>query len=708
MAIRSIARSRDDIARRWISGDDGRARWLLIVGVIAAMFLGAVGQIVMPARGNAVIVWMATALIPATTAILLILNRRYGLPLLTVVCALLYLDVFLTATQFVIGIAFALVVPVIGIALIQPLHKGRASFIVYAAGAIVATASVALVELGVPANGLDRDQPLITVGAFGLIASIALGLLWRAGQRLHTALDAADRELAARIEAERELMRTATVLATLVKSSPVATIAVDPDGVVSEWNPAAERVFGWTAPEVIGRPLSVGAVSVDDMPALPDAIVRTRNGESIEGERIRARHKEGRDVIVEIHTEARVDDEGHPLGVIVQAIDVTERSALEERLRQAQTMEAVAQLAGGVAHDINNALTAVGGFAELIESGTTDASAREDARTIADAVGRARELTKRLLAFAQRSMLQPEVIELGVFLTSISPIVERLLRPGIELRIDHRAGDARIRVDPGQFEQAIVNLCTNARDAMSNGGVVSVATSRAPKAREPGEAETAPIEPMDWIVISVRDTGVGIPSEMQGQVFEPFFSTKERGAGSGLGLAMVYGFVRQSGGEIELRSSPGEGTTFEIRLPEVRDAVVTRAEPVTAVGRETILLIDDEPAVRELGRRMLSRLGYDVLTARDGVEALDVARRHSSPIHLVFSDVVMPGLSGPEVAVAVREIHPEAAVLFASGYTADAITDRAVLPEGVDLVEKPFTAAELAARVRAVLDARLG
>jgi PAS domain S-box-containing protein len=690
-----------------MSGDDGRSRWLLIVAVVAAMILGAVGQILMPARGNPLIVWMSTALIPAITAILLILNRRYGLPLLTAVCGLLYLEAVLTASQFVIGIAFAVVVPIIGIALVQPIYKGRASVIVYVGAALAATISVALVELDIPANGLDRDQPVVTIVAFGLIASIALGLLWRAGQRLHSALDAADRALGARIDAERDLTRTATVLATLIKSSPVATIAFDPDGAVSEWNPAAERVFGWSAADVIGRPMSAAAVSIDNLPSLSDVIGRTRGGESIEGERIHARRSDGRDVIVEIHTEARTDDQGRPLGVIVQAIDVTERSLLEERLRQAQKLEAIAQLAGGVAHDINNALTAVGGFAELIETGTTDPSSREDARTIADAVGRARELTKRLLAFAQRSMLQPEVVELGAFLASIRPIVERLLRPGIELRIDHEAGDARIRVDPGQFEQAIVNLCTNARDAMSGDGVITVTTSRARHTTEPNMAGGARLGPMDWVAISVTDTGVGIPTDLQGQVFEPFFSTKERGQGSGLGLAMVYGFVRQSGGEIELRSAPGEGTTFEIRLPEVADAVVSRAVPTAAaVGRETILLIDDEPAVRELGRRMLSRLGYDVLTAGNGAEALAVARRHSLPIDLVFSDVVMPGLSGPEVAAAVREIHPEAAVLFASGYTADAITDRANLPEGIGLVEKPFTAAELAARVRSALDAR--
>ena len=694
--------------RRWIAGDDGRARWLLIVAVIAAMVLGAVGQILAPAKGNALIVWMSTALIPALTAILLILNRRYRLPLLSAVCALLYIEAVLTASQFVIGMAFAVVVPIIGIALVQPLYKGRASVIVYVAAAIVATISVALVELGVPPNGLERDQPVVTIVSFGLISAIALGLLWRAGQRLHAAVDAADRELAARIDAERDLTRTATVLATLINSSPVATIAFDRDGTVNEWNPAAERVFGWSAAEVVGRRLTAAEVSVGDRPGLLDAISRTLHGESIQGERIHTRQRDGNEVVVEIHTEAREDDEGRSLGAIVQAIDVTERSSLEERLRQAQKMEAVAQLAGGVAHDINNALTAVGGFAELIEADTTDPSARDDARTIVAAVTRARELTKGLLAFAQRSMLQPEIVEIGAFLASMRPILDALFSETIELRIEHRAGDARIRVDPRQFEQAIVNLCTNARDAMPGGGVVTVATEKLTHVGN-RDSNGADGNGGRWVKVTVSDTGEGIPADVQDQVFEPFFSTKARTQGGGLGLAMVYGFVRQSGGEIELQSRPGEGTTFEIRLPEVPEvADVTPVPRPAAIGRETILLIEDDGAVREVGRRILTQLGYDVLVAEDGEAAIRIARDRGGSIELILSDVVMPGLSGPDAAAAVRELHPEAAVLFASGYTADAMTDRATLPEGVDLIEKPYTVEELATRVRAALDARSG
>jgi two-component system cell cycle sensor histidine kinase/response regulator CckA len=367
-------------------------------------------------------------------------------------------------------------------------------------------------------------------------------------------------------------------------------------------------------------------------------------------------------------------------------------------------MEAVGQLAGGVAHDINNTMTAIGGFAELIERATVDEDIETDARTISEAVQRARKLTTQLLAFARRSILQPEVIEVTAFLASIQPIIRRLVGNGIEVRVQHELEKASIRVDPAQFEQALINLVVNARDAMPDGGRLTIGTARRDVAAHHSPADWA--DAANRVIVSVVDTGVGIDPSLQAQVFEPFFTTKERGAGSGLGLAMVYGFVVQSGGDVELRSAPNAGTTIEISLPEVHDQPIPRPGigPAVPGGSESILVIEDEAAVGEFVRRVLMRLGYEVMGASDGQSAMALARAHHQPIDLILSDVIMPGLSGPEVVEAIHAIHPESAVLFASGYTADAVSDRGELPSGVALIEKPYTSAELARRVRAILD----
>jgi CheY-like chemotaxis protein len=311
-------------------------------------------------------------------------------------------------------------------------------------------------------------------------------------------------------------------------------------------------------------------------------------------------------------------------------------------------------------------------------------------------------LTSQLLAFARRSVLQPKVVDVGQFVTTLTARLQRLVGPGIAVEIDHRAGDVAVRVDPGQLEHALLNLAVNARDAMPAGGSLSISTERLTPVDE-GVAQ---------VLIAVSDTGTGIVPEVQGHVFEPFFTTKAPGKGSGLGLAMVYGFVTQSGGDISVDSRPGRGTRVEIRLPMVGAEPQPRStgpsRPVAARGGETVLVIDDEPAVAELARRVLSGAGYEVLVATNRATASKAARTTSRPIDLILSDVIMPGASGPEVAGEVRRLHPNALVLFASGYTAEAITERGILPKGVELLEKPYSAGDLTARVRRLLDERPG
>ena len=686
--------------------DSRRVRGLLLASAFAAMIVGTIGQLILPARGSAFLAWLDTAVIPAVVVILLIVNRRDRPNLLFVTLALLYIEAILTASLFTIGLAFSIVVPIIGIGLVGPRLHGRASTATYLGAWAVATISVFVAEFGNPPNPLGADAPLLTVLAFALVSAGALGLMWRAGNRQAQALADADREIAARIEAKAELERTAGFLDTLIRSSPVATIALDPSGTVTLWNPAAERVFGWREDETTGRALPPGVADNGDDDvgghaagaSVPDRIRRSMTDGPIRGDRIHGRRKDGSEVTVELHVDARADATGRTSGMIVQAIDVTARSLLEAQLQQAQKLEAVGKVAGGIAHDINNALTAVGGFTELIQAESDDPGIKADARIVADGVDRASQLTRQLLAFAQRSALRPQNIDAASFIDSMAPMLRRLLGSEIELVVRHDDGPVSVHVDPGQFEQALLHLADNALDAMPDGGTLTIATGRADSAQAPG--------PM--IGISVTDTGTGIPVEFRDQVFEPFFTTKGRGPAGGLGLSMVHGFVAQSGGEVALRSALEEGTTIEIRLPEAK------AEPVVeggaslrpTGGHETILVIDDEPAVGTFARRVLTGLGYQVLEAADGPTAIQAARTHPGRIDLILCDVVMRGMSGPEAVEAILPGRPESAVLYASGYTADAIMERGEVPAEVDLIEKPFTGAALAARVREALDAR--
>jgi two-component system cell cycle sensor histidine kinase/response regulator CckA len=685
----------------WVPRKDARLRALLIGTGVLAMLVGAAGQLVNPSRGLA---WITTAGIPSIVVAVLLVNHGSRRALLALVCVLLYLEAVLTASLFTFGIAFAILVPIIGIGLVQNHVRGAASVAAYVAAGAVATISVALVEVGLPAAPVEDHDPVLTVTAFGLVAACTLGLLWRAGDQQANALDGAALEIAARVEAEQALNDTSELLQTLIASSPVATIGLEVSEAVSVWNPAAERLFGWPAKDMLGRPLPRSIEPVGGRGGLPELLDRTLAGETIRGEQVRARDRYGRELVVEVHADVRHNHLRQRLGVTAHVIDVTERATLQAQLQQAQKMEAVGHLAGGVAHDINNMLTAVGGFAELIAAEASEPDVKDDARTISDAVSRARQLTRQLLVFARRSVLHPEAIDITQFVGSIGPLVERLLGDGIELRMHHGSAPVKVRVDPGQFEQAILNLATNARDAMPNGGALTITTSRKVSDTDPGP-DPVPV----WGVVTVSDTGVGIAPELHDQVFEPFFTTKPREQGSGLGLAMVYGFVTQSGGTVELRSIPGVGTSVEICLPATADDPMPSAggtEPARSADQETILFVEDEIAISELCRRLLTGLGYRVISATDGSTAIELARAHGERIDLIVSDVVMPGLSGPETVQAIHTLHPEAAVLFASGYTADRITDRRLLPEGAELLEKPFSAGELAGRVRAILDSR--
>jgi nitrogen-specific signal transduction histidine kinase/CheY-like chemotaxis protein len=406
--------------------------------------------------------------------------------------------------------------------------------------------------------------------------------------------------------------------------------------------------------------------------------------------------------------------ESKPTSVGLQAIDVTAALAIEEQLREAQKMEAVGRLAGGVAHDFNNSLTAIGGFAALIASGTKEQDTRESAETILGAARRAADLTRELLAYSRKSILQPQVIEINALIGSIQPILRRLLGEDVSVVIQSRVADAMVRVDPSGLERVILNLAANARDAMPDGGRLTISTYRktAEPSIDPSNGGPDASKASSWVAIAVADTGAGIPSELHSQVFDPFFTTKPIGSGTGLGLAMVKGFVVQSGGEVALSSEPGRGTAIEILLPEVADtrkpSEVEPARPSQANGDETILVVEDEPAVAGVSFQVLSRGGYRVLLADSGESAIGLLRGHTTAIALMLVDVILPDVRGPQLVEVARTVHPESAVLYASGYSAELIMRRGELPPDIDLIEKPYSPDELLRRVREAIDRRAG
>ena len=500
--------------------------------------------------------------------------------------------------------------------------------------------------------------------------------------------------------AEDAARRGSELLSTLVVSSPLPTVVAGLDLVVQLWNPAAAELLGWTEDEVVGQPLPA------EMYARVRWLVGRRfvqaiKGQAFDGEEVELTSRDGRAICVRLYGGALRDRDDKPMAVALQAIDVTTALAMEDRLRESQKMEAVGRLAGGVAHDFNNSLTAIGGFASLIASGTTDPETREAAQTILGAAKHAADLTGELLAYSRRSLLQPQIVDVNALVATVRPMLMPLLGEDVAVILESRVSKAMVRVDASGLERVILNLAANARDSMLEGGTLTISTDR--RLMDEPDQPTA-----SWISISVADTGVGIPAELHSQVFDPFFTSKAIGSGTGLGLSMVKGFVVQSGGNVTLRSELGRGTTIEILLPEVADTrepqVVTSPGQNPAGRGETILVVEDESAVAAVGFQVLSRSGYRVLLADSGQSAIALLRAHTGPIALLLLDVILPDVRGPVVAEAALTVHPESAVLFASGYSTEIIGRSGELPADVDLIQKPYSPEELLVRVREAID----
>jgi PAS domain S-box-containing protein len=476
---------------------------------------------------------------------------------------------------------------------------------------------------------------------------------------------------------------------------------------IAECNDAMARMYGYNeATELIGTKLA-DLHNVTD-PTNRDQI-RTfiRAGYRISDSETREHDRERRPRVFLNNVVGFVED-GHLVRVWGTQRDVTEQRHLEEQFRQAQKMEAVGQLAGGIAHDFNNLLTAILGNTQLLlrELPPGD-SKRGDVEEIRKASERAASLTRQLLAYSRRQMLQPEVLDLNVVVAEMDKMLRRLIGEHIALVASLAPDLGRVRADPNQIEQVIVNLAVNARDAMPDGGKLTIETANVNLDETFAQAHLGAV-PGSYAMLAVTDTGAGMDAAVRTHLFEPFFTTKEVGKGTGLGLATVYGIVKQSGGYISVYSELGRGSSFKIYLPRIATPAATPAGPPKggpARGSETVLVVEDEPAVLTLSRRALEAQGYVVLAASDAAAALRVVERHGGTIHLLLTDVVMPGLSGRELADRLVAQRPGIRVLYMSGYPGDAVVQHGTLPSGSAFLQKPFSPDGLARKVRDMLDA---
>jgi len=496
-------------------------------------------------------------------------------------------------------------------------------------------------------------------------------------------------------------------LAAIVESSEDAIVASSLEGTILTWNRGAENLYGYSAGEMIGRSISVlmPPDRRDEPFEILDAI---RKGEDVRpgGESIR-RRKDGTEVFVSLSVSPLRNELGQLVGKAAIARDVSERVRLEQKFQQSQRMEAVGKLAGGVAHDFNNLLAVITGYSDLLlrEMGGGPFSQRvEEIRKAAD---RAAGLTRQLLAFSRKQVFEPKVVDLNAVVADIEKMLDRLIGEDVHLEVRPQIGLGQVKADRGQIEQVIMNLAVNARDAMPQGGELTVETANA-ELDEAYAAAHAGARAGRYVMLAVTDTGEGMDAETQRHIFEPFFTTKELGKGTGLGLATVYGIVKQSEGYIAVDSKKGGGTTLQIYLPRI-DSLTARPPEVAAEvespeGSETILLAEDEESLRTIVSEILEEAGYTVLVGENPRQIAEVAQSHDGPIHLMLTDVIMPKISGRGLAEQITAVRPEIKVLYMSGYTDDAIAHHGVLKPGIHFIQKPFSSSALLRKVREVLD----
>ena len=509
-----------------------------------------------------------------------------------------------------------------------------------------------------------------------------------------------------RKRAERTLLDVRLRHSAILELSMDGLIVIDAADRIVEFNRAAEQIFGYPRDAVIGRSLADLLIRPAQRQTHRDglaAFLAAGAGGSAARREMPGVRADGSEIRVEITTQVIAGTTTRLFSSVVR--DVTERLRLEEQLRQSQKMEAVGQLAGGIAHDFNNLLTVIQGHTSLLRASMPDNDPLlEDVDLIRDAAERAAALTQRLMTFSRRAVVSPKVVEINVVVRESEQMLRRLIGEDLQLAVTLDPAAGRVKVDAAHMGQVIMNLALNARDATPSGGLLTLTTSDVVIAPEAAAAAARPAG--RYARLRVSDTGTGMTPEVRAHIFEPFFTTKEVGKGTGLGLAVVHGIVKQCGGYIDVDSEVGRGTAVTVDLPAVEDAphAEPHPAPVRASGSETILVVEDEDGVRSLMARTLREQGFDVLTASGGAEALEIAGGHERPPDLLVTDVVMPGMTGRELADTLRQQYPTLKVLFVSGYTDDALLKRGVMEAREALLAKPFLPRELGARVRQILD----
>jgi PAS domain S-box-containing protein len=516
------------------------------------------------------------------------------------------------------------------------------------------------------------------------------------------------RDITDRKRAGEEIRQSQEKLKIHIESTPLAVVEWDLEFHVTSWNPSAERLFGYSRDEALGKHASfiVPPQHRQHVDQVWQQLITRKGGSRSTNDNLT---KNGRIITCEWYNTPLVDEADRVLGVASFVQDVTERIALEERFRQSQKMEAIGRLAGGVAHDFNNLLTVILGYAQILSDGLPPGRLADSTGQIKSSAERAAGITRQLLAFSRKQVLSPRIIDLNDILLNLDSLLRRLIGEDIEVLALPARDLGPVKADPGQIEQVIMNLALNARDAMPHGGKLTLETANL-ELDEAYSRQHPPIAPGRYVMLAVGDTGLGMTPEVQARIFEPFFTTKEVGKGTGLGLSTVYGIIKQSGGYIWVYSEPGQGTTFKIYFPQVEQpvqALGVEKRPSSSVqqGSETVLLVEDDPQLRELTSSVLTQCGYKVLVAGSPEEGLAIGKKHPREIRLLITDVVMPRINGRQLAEQVLRIAPDVRVLYISGYTDDAIVHYGVLDEGLWFLPKPFTMTALVNKVREVLDA---
>ena len=592
-------------------------------------------------------------------------------------------------------------------AMLAALERERWDLVVgdHSMPAFSSTAALALLrerDLDVPficvSGTISEDQAVATMKA-GASDYFAKGQLKRL-------LPAIERELR-EAKARAALRASQASYGTLVEHAPVGIYRSTPQGKVLSVNAAVVRMLGYDSASEVLRLDMARDVYAD--PAERQRLVDRDTYTDRQYDDVEAtwKRKDGHLLTVQLSVRAVRNGTGHVEYYETFVRDVTDQRRLQQQLLQSQKMEAVGRLAGGIAHDFNNLLTVITSYSDLLlEDLGTDDPKRSDVEQVRKAADGAAALTRQLLAFSRQQVVEPRVVSLNAVVESLQKILRRVLGEDVDLATTPGPDLGAVRADVGQLEQVLMNLAVNARDAMPTGGKLTIETDNVEHdpafARGQGAAAVR-----QFVMLAVTDTGVGMDEATKARVFEPFFTTKAPGKGTGLGLATVYGIVQQSGGFIWVYSEPGHGTTFKIYLPRVdapAERVAVASVAPVARGTETVLLAEDAAAVRAVARQVLERLGYTVLEAPDGELALHLAQRHAGPIHLLLTDVVMPGMSGRQLADRLALARPDMKVLYASGYTDDSVVRHGVLEEGTPYLQKPFTPESLARKVRDVLD----